>query len=160
MTRLVTRSVRPAPRFGRAPASLFGDFDRLFGVTRGAFPGAQARDANATVVPRIDITESDEAWRIDAELPGFEQSDIQVSVDEGVLSIAAERQSEESSEDQEQGYRHLERYRGSFRRSLRLPEDVDTEAIKASYKSGVLSLTVPKPPKVEPEVLHIPVTVE
>ena len=158
MTRLVTRSVRPAPRF--APASLFGDLDRLFGVTRGAFPGASARNGSHTVVPRIDITESDEAWRIDAELPGFDQNDIDVSIDEGVLTISASREQEEKSEDEESGYRHLERYRGNFRRSLRLPEDVDGAAIKASYMNGVLALTVPKPPKVEPEVLQVPVTVE
>ena len=54
----------------------------------------------------------------------------------------------------------MERYHGSFRRSLRLPEDIDGEAITAAYKNGVLSVVVPKPVKAEPEVLQVPVTVE
>ncbi len=153
-TRLISRSVLPTRRL--TPATLF-NFDRLLGST---WPGVAARQASACVVPRIDVQETDEAWLIDAELPGLDQSDIDVAVDEGVLTISAERQREDASEDKETGYRHLERYRGSFRRSLRLPEDVDGEGIKAAYKNGVLSLTVPKPPKVEPEVLHIPVTIE
>jgi HSP20 family protein len=151
-TRLVSRRV-PSRRI--TPFSLLSDFDRLFGA---GF--ASARDANATVVPRIDVHETDEAWLIDAELPGLDQSDIDVAVDEGVLTISGKRQREEVDEGQESGFRHLERHRGNFQRSLRLPEDVDADAIKAAYKNGVLSLTVPKPPKVEPEVLHIPVTVE
>ena len=156
-TRLVPRPVLSTRRRGLTPATLFGDFDRLFG---SAWPTTTARSGKPAVVPRIDVRESDEAWLIDAELPGLEQSQIDVSVDDGVLTISGERKSEETSEDEATGYRHLERYRGSFRRSLRLPEDVDTEAIQAAYRNGVLSLTVPKPPKVEPEVLHIPVTVE
>jgi HSP20 family protein len=151
-TRLVSR---PVPTRRLTPATLLGDFDRLFGTR----PVAR-RNEKATVVPRIDVRETDEAWLIDAELPGLDQSDIDVSVDEGVLTISGERKSEEVSEDEETGFRHLERYHGSFQRSLRIPEDVDADAIKAAYKNGVLSLTVPKPPNVEPELLHIPVTVE
>ena len=82
----------------------------------------------------------------------------QLLVDEGVLTIAAERKREETEEDEDKGYRHVERYHGSFRRSLRIPEGVDGEAIEASYKNGVLRVTVPKPVEVKPEVQSIPIT--
>ena len=146
---LVPRRV-PARRV--SPFSLFGDFDRLFAR---AWPAT--RDTSA-VAPRIDVHENDEAWLVDAELPGLDESEIEVSIDEGILTIAAERKSEETSEDEEAGYRHVERYHGSFRRSLRIPEGVDGEAIEAAYKNGVLRVTVPKPAEVKPEVLNIPIT--
>jgi len=143
-----------------SPFSLFDDFDRLFARTsRGATPRGPTT-VGRPVTPRIDVHETDAAWLIDAELPGLDQNEIEVSIDEGVLTIAAERKREHADEAVEKGYRHVERYHGSFRRSLRLPDDVDGGAVKAAYKNGVLSLTVPKPPKVEPEVLQIPVSVE
>ena len=157
-TLLVPRHRVPTRRL--TPFSLFDEFDRLFARTSPRTTLRAPARVDAPLTPRIDVHESDEAWLIDAELPGLDQSDIEVSVDEGVLTIAGERKSEETEEDAETGYRHVERYHGSFRRSLRLPEDVDSGAVKAAYKNGVLSLTVPKPPKVEPEVLQIPVTVE
>ncbi len=151
---MTTLSNRLVPRTSLSrPHSLLHDFDRLFGAT---WPAPATRSAT----PRIDVHESDEAWTIDAELPGLEQSDIEVSFDEGVLTISGERNRTSDDEDEATGARHVERYQGSFRRSLRLPEDVDGGAIKAAYKNGVLSVTVPKPPKVEPEVLQIPVTVD
>ena len=92
------------------------------------------------------------------------ESELKASVESKLTEVLGRpfsfAEQEEKSEDEQSGYRHLERYRGNFRRSLRLPEDVDGAAIKASYKNGVLALTVPKPPKVEPEVLQVPVTVE
>ena len=154
-TRTLSRAALPNRRL--APATLLSDFDRLFG---SAWPGAATRSLGTSVLPRIDVNESKDAWLVDAELPGLERSDIDVSVDEGVLTISGEHKREETQQDETSGYCHLERHRGSIRRSLRLPEEVEAQDIKAAYKNGVLSLTIPKPPKVEPEVLRIPVDVE
>lgn len=150
---LVPRRHVPTRRV--SPFSLFSDFDRLFGSGR---PSPELASAPAPIAPRIDIHESDEAWLIDAELPGLEQREIEVSVDDGILTIAAEH--EESREDEVKGYRHVERYHGSFRRSLRVPEGVEGDSIEATYKNGVLRVAVPKPADAKPEVRNIPVTVD
>lgn len=151
-TLLVPRYNVPARRL--SPFSLLSDFDRLFGGTRPVTPKREAfRQA-----PRIDVHEAEEAWRIDAELPGLERDDLSVDVEDGVLTISGEHKSDSGGE--EAGFRHLERYRGNFRRSLRLPEGVESESVKAAYKNGILTVTVPKPPEAKPEVQSIPVSVE
>ena len=151
-TLLVPRHNVPARRLN--PFSLLGDFDRLLG---SAWPVAPTHGPS-NLAPRIDIHETDEAWRIDAELPGLEREDIAVDVEDGVLTISGERKSETAGEKER--FRHLERFRGSFRRSLRLPEGSEGDDVKATYKNGVLSVTVPKPPEARPEVLSIPISVE
>jgi len=149
-TLLVPRYNAPARRL--SPFALLGEFDRLFGNAR---PVAPTREA-PHLAPRIDVHETDEAWRIDAELPGLERDDISVDVEDGVLTISGERKSE--TEGKDEGFRHLERFRGRFRRSFRLPEGI--EGVRATYKNGVLSVTLPKPPEAKPEVLSIPVSVD
>lgn len=142
----------PARWFAPRLSSLDGFFDATWrgrgtGFTRGDTP---------VFTPRVDIHEDEAAYRICAELPGLDETDIQVTFEENTLTIAGERKQETEREDAK-GVRHRESFRGRFRRSFRLPEGVDAEALKAGYSNGVLEVTVPKPAAPEPDVRTIPV---
>jgi HSP20 family protein len=133
----------------RSIDALFSDIWRGFGVpaSPGALPGFS---------PRLDVRETDEEYVIAAELPGLEESDFEVSLDDDVLTLKGEKRT--SHEDEREGLRHVETRSGSFQRRLRLPVPVDADAVKASFKNGVLTVTVRKPAEPEPTVRSIPVT--
>lgn len=141
------------PAFG-APFSLFGnDFDQVFGPLfgRNRAPQAEQTEGDAPVAvltPRIDVAETDDAIELTAELPGVEESDVDVSVLEGVLTLSGEKKSTRESND---GVRVVERRYGSFKRSFRLADNIDAEKISATFKNGVLTLTLPKVPETKPE---------
>ena len=106
--------------------------------------------------PAVDIYETGESFTVEAELPGIDPKDIEVSVDEGVLSLKGERRLEK--EVKEENYHRVERAYGMFARAIRLPTDVDADGVKAGYDNGVLKITVPKVEPKKPK--NIPVTVE
>lgn len=145
------------PHFRRMrPLAAPAGFDRLFDeLWKTTWPAAAGRAAYA---PRIDVAETDEAILVSAELPGLGVDDFEVSVDGDVLAIKGERKREEDESDEETGIRHRERRRGAFRRALRLPFEVDADAVAAKYTNGVLEVSVAKPAEPEPSVRTIPVT--
>jgi HSP20 family protein len=153
------------PRKGTAiarrarPLGLYHELDRIFDALWGGFslPASGVRAPNA-VTPRVDFSETDDEIRIAAELPGLEEKDIEVALDEGVLTIQGERKGEQEDADEEKGYRRLETYRGRFHRAIRLGSEVDEEAVKAVYKAGVLTVTLPKRAPAEPSARTIPIT--
>lgn len=105
--------------------------------------------------PVVDISENQDAFLIRAELPGINKEDVKVSVHDGVLTIQGERRDEHESEDSK---RHrIERFYGHFARSFTLPDHVDDENIKASYRDGVLELTLAKQEKAKPRAIEVDV---
>jgi HSP20 family protein len=140
------------PRRNANPLAAFGwnDFDRLFDQL---WNGPVAQRA-AVYAPRIDFAETDTELRVAAELPGIEEKDIQVSLDDGVLTIRAERAVEEKAEDTKE-VRHVETFHGKYERSLRLPAEVDADGIKAVYRNGILTVTLPKVPLPQPRVIQV-----
>ena len=106
--------------------------------------------------PRVDVVEDKDAYKLHAELPGLEKKDINVAVDNGVLTISGER-AFESKEDKDSGYRHYERSYGSFSRTFKLPEHVDASKIKANHKNGMLELTLPKTELAKPKQIEVKV---
>ena len=113
------------------------DFDRFFdNVWENATPSRSAW------YPSVDISEGEEAIAVTAEIPGLKAEDIKVSVTNNVLTIEGEKK-EEKREDQKQVHR-VERTYGSFRRAFRLSSAVDPDRITASYRDGVLSLSLAK----------------
>jgi HSP20 family protein len=90
----------------------------------------------------VDIREEDDAFYVDAEVPGLSAEDVKVDVEKNVLTLSGERKVEK--EEIEDTYRRVERHYGSFTRSFTLPETVDTENISADLKEGVLALKLPK----------------
>jgi len=133
------------------------DLNRLFRRSwlRPADGGESVAEGGAWA-PAVDIYETGEAYAIEAELPGIEPKDIDVSVDEGVLNLKGERRLEK--EVKEENYHRVERAYGMFHRSIRLPSDVDAENVHASYDNGLLKVTIPKTQPKKPK--SIPIGVE
>lgn len=96
-------------------------------------------------VPAIDFAEEDNRYVLTAELPGLGDKDVELSLVEDVLTIKGEKKDER--EEKGAGFRVSERRYGAFRRSFRLPDDVDAEKIAASFKKGVLTVELPKLPE-------------
>lgn len=90
----------------------------------------------------VDVTESDKAYEITAELPGMDEKDIEVNVANGGIAIKGERK--EESEEKHKDYYVSERRYGAFERYFGLPESVDVDKIAATFKNGVLRVTLPK----------------
>jgi HSP20 family protein len=105
--------------------------------------------------PATDLIESDSHYILRADLPGLSEDDVNVELDGNVLTVSGERRSE--NEDRKAGYYRVERSYGSFRRSVRLPEGVDAEAITATFDKGVLEVAVPKPEAAKPHKVQITV---
>lgn len=94
--------------------------------------------------PRCDVTETDGVIVVEAELPGVDPKDIDVSVSGGLLTVRGEKRTEKT-EQQQEGRTYSERFFGSFERSIGLPEGVDSTKIEAKMKDGVLEVRVPVP---------------
>ena len=99
-------------------------------------------DSWAAVAPALDIIENDNEFQITAELPGIEAKDVQVSCEKGSVTIKGEKKQE--NKEEREGYCRQERSYGSFRRVLTLPDTANLDKIEASFKNGVLKLSVQK----------------
>jgi HSP20 family protein len=105
------------------------------------------------VVPAFDISENEKEYVISGEIPGIEPKDLDVSLNDGILTIKGEKKQE--SEEKEENYHRIERHYGSFQRSFRLPENIDRDKLDASYKDGVLRLTLPKSEESEVKKIEV-----
>jgi HSP20 family protein len=129
--------------FLRSP--LYRDIDTLWG-----------RDLGFPVTPAVDVVEKDNAFELTAEIPGLDAKNIELSLSDDVLTIKGEK-SEEKEEKTKDRYVSERRF-GSFRRSLQLPASVDAGKIEATYKSGVLSVKLPKSEEAKKKQTVIPIT--
>lgn len=126
-----------------------GELDRMF--TRGA--GESGGTFGAPWSPVSDVIETDDAIVITAELPGVKDEDVDIEIQDGMLTVKGERRlADEVTKDR---YYHLERSYGSFERSFRLPKGVKEDDIKAGVAYGVLRVTIPKPQVVEAKRIPI-----
>jgi HSP20 family protein len=133
---------QPATRSGPDPlTALQRQMDRLFEDAFRRLP--ETTGAVAPAAPRIDISETDNAIIVRAEMPGVDLDDIEVVADEDLLTIRGEKQVERDT-DQE-NFHVVERAVGSFARAIRLPFPVDPAGIQADFENGVLTITVSKP---------------
>ena len=107
--------------------------------------------------PSVDIEEEDDKYLIKADLPGVDKENIDVKLDNGVLSIRGEKTTESETGKGTKRHRR-ERFHGSFARSFTLPEAVKSDQVEASYKDGVLSLVIPKQDEVKPKSIDIKVS--
>ena len=114
------------------------------------------RDLGFTVTPAIDIVEKEKAFEVTAEIPGLDAKNVDVQLSDNVLTIKGEKQ-EEKEEKTKDRYVSERRY-GSFLRSLQVPGSVDANKIEASFKNGVLTVTMPKSPEAQRKEKTIPVT--
>lgn len=106
--------------------------------------GGGTREINGQrmVGPEVNISESDEAFHLEFDLPGVKKEDLDLTFQKGRLILRGERRSEK--EEKGQRFRRVEKRYGSFERSLALPENIDSENIQAQFENGVLELTIPK----------------
>ncbi len=107
--------------------------------------------------PSCDIEEQDDRYVIKADLPGVDKKDIDVKLENGVISIRGEKQTEKETGKGTKRHR-TERFHGSFARSFTLPDAVKDERVEANYKDGVLSLVIPKAEEAKPKSIDIKVS--
>ncbi len=122
-------------------------FDRFFEDT-----GTKLNDRTGS--PSVDVSETENEIVFTAEFPGFEKDEIDISVNEGRLTISGERP---FTEEKETKHHRVERWYGNFNRSFLLPKSADPETISANLKNGVLTVTMPKKEEAKPR--QIPVSV-
>jgi HSP20 family protein len=141
----------PLPALRREIDGVFDDFFRSFG-----FPMLANEMPVAKLMPRLDVSETEQEIQIQAELPGIDEKDVDVTLADDVLTIRGEKKTEQ--EKKERDYHLMERSQGTFVRSLRLPFMVDAGQVTAAFKNGVLTITIPKPKEVQQKTQKIAVT--
>jgi len=112
--------------------------------------------AGEGLAPRLDVVERSNEFVVKAELPGVKKEDIDVAVENGVLTINAETRSETEEKEGDRVIRQERRY-GKYVRSLRLGKAVDEKKVKATYKDGILELVLPKAEEVKPKKISVDV---
>lgn len=118
-------------------------FDEFFGES-AMEPFRRSEERMAMFSPRVDVAETETAVNVTAELPGLDEKDVEVTIDEETLTIRGEKK-EEKEEKKGTAYR-MERTYGEFHRVIPLPATVETGKAKATFKKGVLQVTLPKVP--------------
>ena len=144
------RHHRPHHPFSASPVGL--DLQGLFAHLASALQEVPNVVTTAWA-PKVRVKETAEAFVIQAELPGFESKDLEISTEKNVLTIQGERV-KETSQEGENVFRDERQY-GRFSRSFNLPETADTDAIKASHRHGVLEVTIPKKAQTKPRRVDI-----
>jgi len=151
----LTKWQRPTlawPTFGRL-STLQDEIERLFETP---FPelAATSQTLNGWT-PRLDVFEDKENLYVKAELPGMKREDIELSLHDGTLSLSGERKSETKTEGTEQY--QAERFFGRFQRTITLPAPIATDKVKADYKDGILTVTLPKTEEAKPRKIEVSV---
>ena len=139
----LTRYERPGldwPTFGRL-TNLEDELDRFFGSPVAAW------------APALEVHEDKDKFTVRVELAGLKREDIEVSLQDGALIISGERKSEKTEEGV--AVHRQERFYGKFQRALMLPEPVSAEKVKADYKEGVLTVTLPKTEEAKPRKIDV-----
>ena len=136
--------------------SLHKDMDRFFNRFFDDFNISKSwknKDRFSSFAPKLNVSEDESSIEISVELPGMNEKDIEVSLDKDVLTIKGENK--EESENREKSYHHMERSFGTFQRSIRISKEADSNDIKASFKDGVLVITLPKAEKEAARVIEV-----
>jgi len=134
--------------------SLHRDVNRLFDdALRGFGIPAFAGFERGLSWPHVELGETDKEIRVTAELPGLDENDVELTVEEGVLTLRGEKRAE--VEDKDRGY--SERSYGRFERRIGLPQDVDRDKVTATFKNGILTVALPRTEAANENVRRIPV---
>jgi HSP20 family protein len=141
------------PTFGRL-SELRHEIDRLFDSPLSEFSGNASLLSGWT--PALDVYEEKDSFIVKAELPGMRKEDIEVSFHDGTLSLSGERKSETRHEDGD--VHRAERFFGRFQRTVSLPAAVAVDKIKAAYKDGVLTVTLPKTEEAKPKQIDVSIS--
>ena len=129
------------------------ELDRLFEAPLAGF--SRASQLLGAWTPALDLYGDKENFILKVELPGVNKDGVNVSIQDGCLTISGERKSETKSEDAEM--HHTERFYGRFQRTVTLPAAVAADKVKAQYKDGVLTVTLPKTEEARPKQIEVAV---
>jgi len=130
--------------------------NRVFGRPLARLEPSSEMLTMADWTPSADISETETAYLIKAEIPGVNKEDVKVTLQDGMLVIQGERKMEKEEKDKK--YHRIERSYGSFMRSFRVPDDADESAVKAEFKDGVLNVTLTKSAKAKPKAINVSVS--
>jgi HSP20 family protein len=124
---------------------LRSEVDRLFDDFPSRWPTVRFTLPSGLLVPAIEMTETEKAFKLSVEVPGMDATDIEMHVYDGAIYISGEKKAQR--DDEEKGYSYSERSYGSFERRIKLPPGADAKGIKATVRNGVLQIIVPKKPE-------------
>jgi HSP20 family protein len=149
-----TQSRQVAPRYSDPFGTLRSEMDRLFDSFMGGLPTFPSMfgpggSRGFALSPSMDVKETNKEIVVETELPGLDEKDISLTVQNGVLTIQGEKKLD--YDEEKENYHVMERRYGSFQRSLRLPDTVDDTKINARFDNGVLKVTLPKRPELTRE---------
>jgi HSP20 family protein len=134
--------------------SLHREMNRLFDEVFRGFDDSRLWGGRGAW-PSVDVEETEKEYRVTAELPGLEERDVEVLLQDGLLTVRGEKKLETDARDRS----YSERFYGRFERQLTLDRDVDDGAVNATFKNGVLTVTVPKNARVVERPKRIPINV-
>jgi HSP20 family protein len=135
--------------------TLQSEMNRLFNTLFDAPAPGDGGGAARRWIPAMDLVETDQDFVLRADLPGLSEGDVNIELEDNVLTLSGERKGEH--EDRKEGYYRVERASGTFARSLTLPEGVNPDGIKASFDRGALEVRIPKPEERKPRKVAISV---
>jgi HSP20 family protein len=128
--------------------------DRMSRLFRDSFSeGREESLTTSTFAPPVDVYEDDHNVTLKIEVPGIDEKDIDVRIENNVLTVHGERKFEK--EEKEENYRRVERQYGSFTRSFTLPNTVDAEKVSANYDKGILKVTLVKKAEAKPKQIKV-----
>ena len=137
-------------KWNTARPSIFSEFDNLFDSFVSDFPTLYERSSSWT--PNFEVLNTDNSYRIRADLPGLIKNDVNIEVVNNLLKVSGERVDDNAKSND---YNYSELSYGKFSRTFTLPDDVKESEIKASMKAGVLALEIPRVKPIKPEVKKI-----
>jgi len=144
----------PYIRSSEVPARIWPETSPLFEGFFNDLPFFQATAGTGEKwLPAVDILEKDGNLMLRAEVPGMSEKDIDLKLEGNVLTLKGEKKFE--NEEERNNYHRMESFYGSFTRSFTLPETVDRDRIKADYKNGILTVTIPQKPEVRPREIPV-----
>ncbi len=147
-------SNNPLDRLHRDVDQLFNEFFQDFPMS--PFRREKSRSWSSMILPQVDIGEGKKQYTITVEVPGVDQKDIDITLEDGTLMIRGEKRTEQ--EDRDKQFHRIERSYGSFQRLLSLPTDADENTIAAKFRNGVLTITIDKDPQAKPLARNITIT--
>lgn len=138
----------------KAPSPLSSD-DVFSSYLRRMFEDPFAPTATGAWMPAVEVSETNEAMLLTAEIPGIDEKALKITIDNNVLTIAGEKEQERTDSPPAKNYFVSERFYGAFQRSFALPRTVDMEHVKAEFDKGILRITLPKLPQAKGKVIEV-----
>jgi HSP20 family protein len=151
--------VTPVQRYVSPFSAMRAEMDRVLDSFLGGyarFPKLPKFEDGDDLVPSIDVRETETEFVVEAELPGMDEKDVSVTMNNGVLTLKGEKKSER--EEKKDSYYLSERHYGSFERSFQVADTVDAETVKATFEKGVLKVTMTKRPEAVKAEKRIPIS--